>query len=86
MRLVSGQFGPLDTLLKVPSNKTTELSNVMISTEWHLVVSRTDKPLAWENKKTADILRRYHWFFREMTSEERAQKSHTDEVLLSRSG
>ena len=29
---------------------------------------------------------RHHWFSREMTSEERAQKLHTDDVLLPRSG
>ena len=30
-------------------------------------------------EKTADIWRRYHWFPRQMTSEERSQKFHTDE-------
>ena len=32
------------------------------------------------------ILRRYHWFPREMTSQKRAQKIHTDDVPLPRSG
>ena len=31
-------------------------------------------------KNKADISRRYHWFLLKMTSEERAQKLHTDEV------
>ena len=31
---------------------------------------------------TTDISWRYHWFLLEMTSEERAQKFHTDEVQL----
>ena len=35
-------------------------------------------------EKTADILRRHHWFPREMTSEKRAQKFHTDDVSLPR--
>lgn len=33
---------------------------------------------------TADILLRHHWFSREMTSEERAQKFRTDDALLTR--
>ena len=37
-------------------------------------------------EKTADILRRHHWSPREMTSEKRAQKFHTDDASLSRSG
>ena len=36
-------------------------------------------------EETADISRRHHWFPREMTSEERAQKFYTDDVSLSRS-
>ena len=40
----------------------------------------------WSNEKTADISGRYHWFPREMKSEEGAQKFHTDDVSLSRSG
>ena len=39
-----------------------------------------EKPELPENK--ADISRHYHWFLLEMTSEERAQKFHTDEVQL----
>ena len=35
--------------------------------------------------KTANICRRYHWFSRQMTSEKRAQKFHTDDVSLPRS-
>ena len=31
-------------------------------------------------EKTADIWRRYHWFSRQMTSEKRAQKFHTDDA------
>ena len=30
--------------------------------------------------ETGDISQRYHWFPHEMTSEERAQKFHTDDV------
>ena len=37
-------------------------------------------------EKTADILRRQHWFPREMTSEKQVQRSHTDDVSLARSG
>ena len=35
-----------------------------------------------QNKtKTAAISRRYHWLFRDMTSEKRVQKFHTDDVV-----
>ena len=37
-------------------------------------------------KKTADSWRCHHWFPGEMTSENRAQKFHTDDASLSRSG
>ena len=37
-------------------------------------------------EKTADITRRHHWFPREMTSEKRVQKFHTDDVSLGISG
>ena len=37
-------------------------------------------------EKTADISRRYHWFSRQITSDERAQKFHPDDVSLPRSG
>ena len=37
-------------------------------------------------RKQSTILRRYHCFSREMTSEKRAQKLHTDDVSLPRSG
>ena len=37
-------------------------------------------------EKTADILRRQHWFPREMMSEKQAQKFHTDDASLARSG
>ena len=37
-------------------------------------------------QKTADILRRHLQFSREITSEERAQEFHTDDVTLPRSG
>ena len=37
-------------------------------------------------KKTADISRRDHWFSHGMTFVERAQKFHTDDVSLTRSG
>ena len=40
----------------------------------------------WWPDKTADISRRYHWFPREMKSEEGAQKFHTVDLSLSRSG
>ena len=36
--------------------------------------------------KTADISRRHQQFPREMTSENRAQKFHTDDMSLPRSG
>ena len=35
-----------------------------------------------ETGKTADISRRHHWIPREMTSEKRAQKFHSDDVSL----
>ena len=38
-----------------------------------------------EASKTADIWRRYDWFSRQMTSEKRAQKFHTDDASLPRS-
>ena len=37
-------------------------------------------------EKTVDISRRHHWFLREITSEKRAQKFHTDDMSLPRSG
>ena len=46
---------------------------------------RRPSSLTWP-EKTADIWRRYHWFPRQMTYEKRAQKFHTDEALLRRSG
>ena len=36
-------------------------------------------------EKRADISRRQHWFSREMTSRERAQTFHTDDMSLPRS-
>ena len=39
-----------------------------------------------DSLKTADISRRQHCFPREMTSEERAQKFHTDDESLHRTG
>ena len=36
-------------------------------------------------EKRADISPRQHWFSREMTSQERAQKFHTDDMSLPRS-
>ena len=39
--------------------------------------------LAWENCRYS---RRHHWFSREVTSEKRAEKFHTDDVSLPRSG
>ena len=35
-----------------------------------------------QREKTADISRRHHWFPREMMTEKRAQKFHTDDALL----
>ena len=37
-------------------------------------------------EKTAKISRRHHWFPREMMSEKRLQKFHTDDMSLPRSG
>ena len=37
-------------------------------------------------EKTADTWRRHHWFPRQMTSEKRAQKFHTDDTSLPRFG
>ena len=39
-----------------------------------------------KTEKTADISRLCHWFPCEMTSEKQAQKFHTDEASLPRSG
>ena len=49
---------------------------------------RCSRPTYSSNKreKTADIWRRYHWFSRQMSSEKRAQKFHTDAASLRRSG
>lgn len=44
---------------------------------------------AWVNdllEKTANISRLHRWFQRQMSSEERVQGFHTDDVLLTRSG
>ena len=35
---------------------------------------------------TADILRCYHWFPRQVTSEKQVQKFHTDDASVPRSG
>ena len=40
---------------------------------------------SWPEKR-AEISRRHNWFPREMTSEQRLQKFHTDDASLSRSG
>ena len=37
-------------------------------------------------EKTADILRRQHWFPRERTPEKQAQKFHTNDAPRARSG
>ena len=42
-------------------------------------------PRLHQPEKTADISRRHHWSPREMTSEKRAQKFHTDDAILTRS-
>ena len=44
---------------------------------------------AWVNdllEKTVNISRLHRWFQRQMSSEERVQGFHTDDVLLTRSG
>ena len=46
--------------------------------------SFTRSNIAWENSRHLATLN--HWFSRQMTSEKRAQKFHTDDALLSRSG
>ena len=56
------------------------LSSVLFS--YDRLVQLTNK----QPEKTADIWRRYHWFSRQMTSEKRAQKFHTDDASLPRSG
>ena len=43
-------------------------------------------PLSAGTEKTACISQRHHWFPREMTSEQRLQKFHTDDASLPRSG
>ena len=50
------------------------------------LASRNRKPWPLQPEKTADIWLRYHWFPRQMTSEKRAQKFHTDDASLPRSG
>ena len=52
---------------------------------FHLATDHTF-PLSLYPEKTADISRRHWWSPREMTSEKRAQKFHTDDVSLPRSG
>ena len=60
----------------------------------HLKTVKTSLLIAIKNinissgyfEKTADISRRHYWFPCEMTSEKRAQKFHTDDVTLPRSG
>ena len=48
-----------------------------------LISELRDCPLCkTKPEKTAEILRRYHWFPREITSEERAEKFHTDDATL----
>ena len=44
----------------------------------------TRSNIAWENSRHLATLN--HWFSRQMTSEKRAQKFHTDDSSLSRSG
>ena len=45
-----------------------------------------NKLLQKQPEKTADIWRRYHWFPLQITSGKRAQKFHTDDASLPRSG
>ena len=40
------------------------------------------KALWVASTKSRDIYRRHHWFSREITSEEEAQKFHTDDASL----
>ena len=50
-----------------------------------LISELRDCPLSkTKPEKTAEILRRYHWFPREITSEERAEKFLTDDSTLPR--
>ena len=53
------------------------------SPSWHFIVPNV--VLSWL-EKTAAIWQSLHWFSRQMTSEERAQKFHTDDASLPRSG
>ena len=64
----------------------TCVSGVEGKRERGLEEKQMDPPPFSQPEKTADILRRYRWFPLEMTSEKRAQKFHSDDASLPRSG
>ena len=53
----------------------------MVLKDWWLILSSVKKQM----RLFAFILRHYHWFPGEMTSQKRMQKTHTDDVSLPRS-
>ena len=52
--------------------------------EIYILFKSHHRPGSFSLRKQADIWGRYHWFPRQMTSEKRAQKFHTDDVSLLR--
>ena len=67
-------------------------SGIQVALSCRNLESRIWKPeyTVWnpesKTEKTDDISRRHHWFPRKRTSEKKAQKFHTDDVSLPRSG
>ena len=65
--------------------KTSQILNSMHERRWFFSKNFWKKPIS-QPEKTADISRRHHCFPREMTSQKRVQKVHSDDASLPRSG
>ena len=68
------------------------MNDLIIKSEWQNVLyefyylSKSMGNISIQTQTLLDISWRHHWFLREMTSEKRAQKFHTDDASLPRSG
>ena len=88
---ISSSYRDTTSPLGEISTKRTQFTNAgnNFFSENHLsrAKSASQYPkLSSQSEKTADILRLHYWFPRKITPEKQAQKFHTDDVSLIRSG
>ena len=69
----------------IVARKSTEETYTVANSPNEVALNQEDQ-IQQQPEKTATILRQKQWFTREMTSEKRAQKFHTDDKPLARSG